>query len=180
MLFRSVSARGGAVSATMNTLKANLDESMKLFFDMLRNPGYDQARLDIMRGQAVEGMKQRNDDAAQILGREWRYLMYGDEHFESQQATKDGWDAITPERLKAQHDLIVHPGNVIISVTGDFDPDDMMKRLAAGMAGWKAGDKGSVLYPPEYMKLAGPWINGQDPADSPTAKVDGQSAGGGK
>lgn len=30
--------------------------------------------------------------------------------------------------------------------------------------GWKAGDKGSVLIPAEYQKLAGPWINGKDPA----------------
>lgn len=30
--------------------------------------------------------------------------------------------------------------------------------------GWKAGDTGSLLYPPDYMKLAGPWINGVDPA----------------
>jgi predicted dehydrogenase len=31
--------------------------------------------------------------------------------------------------------------------------------------GWKAGDTGSVLEPPEYMKLAGPWVNGKDPAE---------------
>lgn len=30
--------------------------------------------------------------------------------------------------------------------------------------GWAAGEKGSTLKPPEYQKLAGPWINGQDPA----------------
>lgn len=30
--------------------------------------------------------------------------------------------------------------------------------------GWKAGDTGSKLYPPEYQKLAGPWIDGVDPA----------------
>jgi predicted dehydrogenase len=30
--------------------------------------------------------------------------------------------------------------------------------------GWKAGDKGSKLVPPEYMNLAGPWKNGVDPA----------------
>jgi predicted dehydrogenase len=30
--------------------------------------------------------------------------------------------------------------------------------------GWRAGDTGSKLYPPGYMKLAGPWINGVDPA----------------
>ena len=30
--------------------------------------------------------------------------------------------------------------------------------------GWKAGDTGSLLQPPEYMTLAGPWIDGKDPA----------------
>ena len=34
------------------------------------------------------------------------------------------------------------------------------------IAGWKAGDHGSILEEPDYMKLAGPWINGQDPAKS--------------
>ncbi len=32
--------------------------------------------------------------------------------------------------------------------------------------GWQGGDKGSTLTPPDYMKLAGPWVNGKDPADS--------------
>lgn len=30
--------------------------------------------------------------------------------------------------------------------------------------GWKAGDTGSLLEPPAYMNLAGPWIDGKDPA----------------
>lgn len=30
--------------------------------------------------------------------------------------------------------------------------------------GWKGGETGSVLEEPEYMALAGPWINGQPPA----------------
>jgi predicted dehydrogenase len=32
--------------------------------------------------------------------------------------------------------------------------------------GWKGGDKGSTLSPPEYQKLEGPWKNGVDPAAS--------------
>jgi hypothetical protein len=29
--------------------------------------------------------------------------------------------------------------------------------------GWNAGDHGSVLEEPEYMALAGPWVDGQPP-----------------
>jgi zinc protease len=157
-----VGSSGNTVVASMNTLTSNLDASMKLFFDMLRNPGFDQARLDIMRGQAVEGMKQRNDDAGSILGREWRYVLFGEDSFESQQATKDGWDAITPEKLRAQHARIVHPGNVIISVTGDFDPDDMLKRLAAAMDGWKRGDMAPNPPAPTHTFKPGVYHVGKD------------------
>lgn len=33
------------------------------------------------------------------------------------------------------------------------------------IAGWSAGDKGSLLEEPEYMKLAGPWVNGKPPEE---------------
>ena len=35
--------------------------------------------------------------------------------------------------------------------------------------GWKAGDTGSTLRPEGYQVLAGPWINGTDPAPPPPA-----------
>jgi predicted dehydrogenase len=31
---------------------------------------------------------------------------------------------------------------------------------------WQGGDKGSMLEPEDYQKLAGPWTNGKDPADT--------------
>jgi predicted dehydrogenase len=31
--------------------------------------------------------------------------------------------------------------------------------------GWEADEKGSLLEPPDYQKLAGPWVNGKDPAE---------------
>ena len=32
------------------------------------------------------------------------------------------------------------------------------------VAGWTGGDSGSTLTPPDYQRLEGPWVNGQDPA----------------
>lgn len=39
------------------------------------------------------------------------------------------------------------------------------KRLPAKhIAGWSAGDTGSTLEEPDYMKLAGPWVGGKEPS----------------
>lgn len=35
--------------------------------------------------------------------------------------------------------------------------------------GWKADDAGSLLNPPEYQKLGGPWVGGKDPAEAATS-----------
>jgi predicted dehydrogenase len=37
------------------------------------------------------------------------------------------------------------------------------------VAGWNAGETGSLLTPPEYQKLAGPWVDGRDPANGRTS-----------
>ena len=37
------------------------------------------------------------------------------------------------------------------------------RQAASHIPGWKAGDLGSTLVEPDYMKLAGPWIDGKPP-----------------
>lgn len=38
--------------------------------------------------------------------------------------------------------------------------------------GWRGEDSGSVVAPPEYQKLAGPWTNGRDPANGGTTSEE--------
>ena len=51
--------------------------------------------------------------------------------------------------------------------------EKMSKERAAvkNIPNWKGGDAGGKLYPREYQKLAGPWINGVDPAGKKTASA---------
>ncbi|QDU88443.1 4-carboxy-2-hydroxymuconate-6-semialdehyde dehydrogenase [Pirellulimonas nuda] len=63
------------------------------------------------------------------------------------------------------------PDNLTYSDGSSAWADRWEKMSAEGAAprhvpGWTAGDKGSVLFPSEYQKLAGPWVNGKDPADA--------------
>jgi zinc protease len=134
-----VSANETFVTATLNTLKANADESLSLFLDMLRTPRFDQGRLDTAKARAVEGLKQRNDDASSILSREWKRLVYGTDHFESAEPTGASVEAISRDRLTEMHGRIFRPGNAIVAVSGDFEPQEMLAKLEQAFTGWERG-----------------------------------------
>ena len=135
----AVTANDSFTTATMSCLKANFDESLGLFVEMLRTPGFDAARLETTKARTVEFLKQRNDDAASILGREWKRLVFGTDHFESAEPTGATVAAISRETLAGMHGRVVHPGNAIVSVSGDFDAAEMLAKLAKAFAGWERG-----------------------------------------
>jgi zinc protease len=134
-----VAANETFTTATMNCLKSNLDESLDLFVGMLRDPAFDQGRLDTSKARVVEGLKQRNDDASSILSREWKRLIYGVGHFESAEPTDTTVAAISREKLAEMHRRVFHPGNMIVAVSGDFDEKEMLAKLEKAFAGWERG-----------------------------------------
>ncbi len=136
----SVGIGSTTASATLNSLTSNLNESFPLFMDMVRNPGFQSDKFDIVRAETIENMKQRNDDADNIIGREWSALMWGREHFEGRVATKTSLDSVTIEDMKAFHQRLIHPGNLIVGVTGDFKEADMLAMLDSAFEGWAKGE----------------------------------------
>jgi len=127
-------------TATMNCLTSTFDESLALFLEMLRSPGFDEGRLETNKARTLETLKRRNDDASSILAREWKRLVYGPGHFESAEPTADSVAALSRERLAEMHRRIVHPGNMIVAVSGDFEPEAMLGTLERAFAGWQRGE----------------------------------------
>ena len=138
----NVSCADTQSTASLNCLKSNLDQSLALFMDMLRNPRFQQDRLDVFKSEMLEELKQRNDDADPILDREWNALMFGRDHFEAAEPTGKSIESITIDDLKAMHDRIFHPapGTLCIAVTGDFEVKDMLDRLSKAIEGWQLGE----------------------------------------
>ncbi len=140
-LAANASANAGLIrsTASLNCLASNLEEAFTLFMDMVRHPGFDQDRLDLYRKEVIENLKQRNDDAQDIVQREWSSLIYGRDHFEAAEPTAAGINSITRDDLEHMHGLIFHPGNLVVAVSGDFDEAAMLARLKTAFEGWAAG-----------------------------------------
>lgn len=149
-------------SASVDALKSNFEDGLGILVDMLRNPAFDEEKFAIARADALEGLKQRNDDASSISGREWNYLVYGENHFESRQGTGESLAAITPDEMRAMAARIFHPGNMIIAVTGDFEPDAMKAMLEKAFAGWTAGPKNAPPEAPTFEMKPGVFYSQKD------------------
>lgn len=135
----SVFAGGTSAGANLNSLSNNFDQSFGLFMDMLKNPGFDEAKTETYRGEVLEALKQRNDNPASISGREWAALMYGEDHFEARQPTRQSVESLSIEDMRRFHSKVFNRANLIIGVSGDFEQSAMLQRLERATADMPRG-----------------------------------------
>ncbi|HSM14595.1 MAG TPA: pitrilysin family protein, partial [Thermoanaerobaculia bacterium] len=127
-------------TASLNVLSRSLGEGLDLLFDMARNPRFDATRLETEKSKVVEAMKQRNDDAGDILSREWDWLRNGMGHFSSRRATAAELASISRDDLVAFHRRTWGPEKLVIAVSGDVDTEAVLGELARRLEGWSAGE----------------------------------------
>jgi predicted Zn-dependent peptidase len=137
-LAASISSSVGATqgNANLNVLAKDTDAGLALYFDMLRNPRFQEDRIKLTRSQILQTMERRNDRTDAIESREWARLMYGPEHFSTKETTKASIESITREDMLAFHQRYFQPGGFILAVSGDFNTKEMLAKLEAAMRGW--------------------------------------------
>lgn len=123
-------------TVSLNLLSKDLDEGFAILREVLTAPRFQDDKLALRKQQALQAMKQRNDDAAEIEQRERRFLAYGDGFYFNRHSTQASLDSITRADLEAFHKRWFHPKNFVIAVNGDFDRDAMVARLEKLFAAW--------------------------------------------
>ncbi len=127
-----------AGSASLNCLADNVDESLELFTEILREPRFQEDRLTLAKEQELQEMKKRNDDSADIEAREWSLLLLGEDHFTNRFVTAASVASIERADLQAFHRKWVHPANMVAAVSGSFERATMLRKLEAAFRAWPA------------------------------------------
>lgn len=128
------------------------DQVFGMVMDLLKHPAFSEAKLKLARQQETTSISRRNDVAAGIAQREARKLVYGVNSPYTRQPEFATVDAITVDDLKAWHDKTVVPNNIVVAISGDFDPDALEKTLRAA---FEDMPKGTPL-PVPAKQFAGP------------------------
>ena len=160
-LAAQISSSIGRVSggASVNFMAKDADRALELFFEMLRNPAFQQDRLDLFRSQQLQEIERRNDRTEEIEAREWNRLLRGEKHFTSLYSTKASIESLTREDLIGFHRLHYRPDRFIFSVSGDFRTAEMKEKLEKAMEGWSPAGAGAAKVPkPEFTPVPGIYL----------------------
>ena len=146
-----VETGGGIDSTTVSwsCLKEDFDDVFRAFEDVLKNPEFRADKIEIAQKGMYDGISRRNDNAAQIAGREAAKLVYGANNPYARHAEYATVAATARQDLVEWHGKYVHPNNIILGVVGDFDSAKMEARLKEAFASWPRGPKGPAANDPE-------------------------------
>ncbi len=148
-----VETGGGSDSTTigLSCLKGDFDDVFKVFADLLQNPEFRADKLDLAQKQAEDSISRRNDDVGEIASRESAKLAYGADNPYAREPEYATVAAVTRQDLIDWHRTYVHPNNVILGISGDFDAAAMEAKLRAAFEAWPKGaelPKDDIQYHP--------------------------------
>jgi zinc protease len=162
-----VETGGGPDSTTISwsCLKGDLDDVFKAFADVLQNPEFRADKLDIAQKELFDAISRRNDEIGEIARRETVKLAYGANNPYARETEYATVAAVTRQDLIDWHGKYVHPNNIILGISGDFDSATMESKLHAAFDAWPKGPavpKNQIQYqpaPPGYYLIAKEDVN---------------------
>ena len=128
-------------TASASTLSKNLEETLRLYAQVLRSPAFPQEKIDLAKKQERTSIASRNDEHLDIAFRELARLVYGKEHPYARETEYATIDAITRDDLVAFHREYFHPDRMILTVYGDFSTKKVQKLLGEIFGDWKKSTK---------------------------------------
>jgi zinc protease len=130
---------GDSTSIGWSCLKADYDDVFKIVVDLLQNPEFRDDKLELAQSQFEESIARRNDNPASIAAREAAKLAYGTNSPYARQAEYATILAVKRDDLVAWHQKYLHPNNMIVGISGDFDSAAMEAKLKTAFASWPKG-----------------------------------------
>jgi zinc protease len=149
----NVGASLDRTTVTLSALSSNLNPSLDLMADILKDPAFDPGEIERLRAQQTAAISQELADPISIALRTLPPLLYGDQYPYGVPLTGSGIpadvQAISREDILGAHRAWIRPDNAQIFVVGDTTLADIKPLLEARFGAWAPPSvpKGAKTFP---------------------------------
>jgi zinc protease len=149
----TLSANSGLSSMTsvVNTsgLVENLDQTLELFADVIRNPTFPQAEVDKYKTRTLAQLQFQRSIPQFLAAEQFNKAIYGTSHPASLVAPPaESLKKLTTKDLAAFHATYYRPNNAMLAVVGDVTMKEIMPKLEKVFGDWQKGDVPATAVPP--------------------------------
>jgi zinc protease len=151
------SPSSGESSVTVTGLTENIDATLALAADVIRNPAFPAAEVEKFRSRFLAQLQQQRANPGFLAQEQFMRAVYGDHPAGNVVPPESVIKSLKSADLAAFHSRHFRPNNVMLIAHGDLTLKDLVARLERAFGGWKAGEATQVtlpkLSPPERSRV---------------------------
>jgi zinc protease len=146
-------------TVSLTTLVRHLDHALDLYADVILHPAFPEKELNRLKLQRLAQLKARADDPEQTAASVFPRLIYGLNHPYGRPdlGTPGTVRSITRDDAVGFYKRIMVPGNSVLVVVGDVEPEGITAALESRFGAWAPGPVPSspTVSPPENPSKRG-------------------------
>ncbi|MYC25941.1 MAG: insulinase family protein [Gammaproteobacteria bacterium] len=137
---------------SVNTIRENLEESIKLVAEIAQEPAFDEEEFELLKKSRLTNLEAIQSDpgplASIALSKHMSRYPKGHPNYESSiEEDIEGFSNVTLNDVKAFYDEFAGLNeNTTIAVVGDFDPDEVMGWLEDSFGNWSSSAPYERIY----------------------------------
>jgi len=130
------SADSYTFSIDLSTRSQDVDAALRALADLLRRPGFDEGRFDLLKKQMLESIRRRHDNPG-TLGRDLLMARLYPGHPLGRRPTVTSVQSLRRDDILAFQNRYLAPDNLWIGVSGDFNAAELRARLERLLGDWR-------------------------------------------
>jgi len=134
-------------TGSLSVLKKDLNRAFKIFADLIRNPAFDEAKLDQQKNLKVEELRRIFDKPQRLAFREFKKAIYAG-NARGRLPVISSIEKIERDDLVSFHKSHFFPRNLRMAVTGDISKQEAVDLISRYFGDWDdEGDFGTAPLP---------------------------------
>jgi predicted Zn-dependent peptidase len=144
-------SNSGFSSFTSNVTTAglveNLDQTLEVFADVIRNPIFPQSEVDKYRARTMAQLQTQRSFPQFLAAEQFSRAMYGDHPASIIAPPVESLKRLSPKDLSTFHSTYYRPNNAILAVLGDVTMKELMPKLEKAFGDWQKADVPATRIP---------------------------------
>ena len=134
-------------TVTASGLVENLDQTMDIFADVVRNPSFPQSEVDKYKTRTLNQLQFQRSIPQFLAQEQFSKAIYGTHPASFVAPPADSLKKLSSKDLVGFHSTYYRPNNAILAVVGDVTMKDLMPKVQKAFGDWQKADVPAVSIP---------------------------------